>query len=675
MKNDIKVPSGFYIGASYYPEHWPEDRWEKDIQLMKDLNFNIVRMAEFAWSRLEHKEGEYSFDWLDKVFRILEENKIKVMLCTPTAAPPRWASHKYPEILPVNENGIRKAAGGRKHFCHSSRIYRELSKKLIARMCQHLNSYQELIAAWQIDNEFGAHQSSFCYCKECNNNFREWLREKYEDLNTLNQKWGNVFWSQEFTKWEEVEIPRPAMDGEAPSNKAAVMDYWSFSSDMIVSFVKEQVGVIKKYFPETPVTTNWSGIGRPNFDPADMVKDLDFTSWDNYCEEYHEAAFSHDFVRGMQGGEEPIWVPEHRCAPPDNGMFRPLLPDGLVSSLTMQNIAHGGDGTIYFRWRHCPFGAENAHGGIIDYKGDKTRVFEELQQAAPDFQQIAENVAGSKVKAKVAIVFDMKSLEAINPILPHRLKKRTQYFNYLDNLKSYYNTIVDLNVDVDVIPADADLDKYKFVILPGLYMIPDGFKNKINNFVKAGGYIIGTHKTGIADQNTNLIEKAVPADLTEIFGIEVKEFDCFDINDKIKLVDKNNDNDYYGRICCDLLEVGSADTLYSYGEKFYKGTAAVTLNKWGRGSAIYIGSIIDKDLQEKIVKDCLKELEISCYGLPTGVQMRRRYQGDTEYVFIINHTDEEKKFSLNDNYQDILNGGKFIKEVILKGYGYLVLRS
>lgn len=657
----VATPAGFFIGASYYPEHWPEAAWQEHFRIMQDLGFNIVRLLEFAWSRLEPAEGVFDFDWVDRALDLCLRHGLKVMLGTPSAAPPVWLTHRYPDVLPVSADGIQRQAGGRHHYCVNNPHFRAATARVVERLGQHVRG-RDTVVAWQVDNELGTYGSTFCYCQSCVSAFRDWLRDRYGDIDTLNQRWGTVFWSQEVTDWDQVDIPRPAMSSQVGSNKSAVLDYWRFASHSMVEFVAEQVGLIHAARAGVPVTTNWTGIGAAPFDFAEMAQRLDFTSWDNYTHDYRDAAFKHDFVRGMKDGKQPFWNPEQVCAPPDNQQFTRLLADGAVTNATIHNIACGSDATIYFRLEQLHFGAENAYSGILDRRGGTdTRIYRELKASVPRLRQIGERVSGSQVNAQAAIVFDAESNATVSSPLPHKIKKRSEFVRHTDHfVLPYYRALSALGIEVDVVPPGQDISGYQVVVLAGLYLTTPELVKQLRAYVERGGCLVATPFTAIADQNANLIADDIPAGLTDVFGARVTEHDCLDAGETAALQSCDAGSaelNHTGSVWCDVIQCGTARPLFTYRDRNYSSPVAITLNVHGRGLAVYVGTVPADATCRDLFRSLLRDRGITLTDhLPDGVQIRRRYTGSQEFLFALNFTGHEQKISLDDRYTDVVTG-------------------
>lgn len=220
----------FLFGVDYYPEAWPESYWEDDARRMREAGVTTVRMAEFAWYLMEPQEGTFDFRLFDRAIAVMGRHGIKTILGTPTAAPPKWLTHKYPETLAVSSNGRPVNDQTRRHYCYNSPIYRQMSKKIVEAMAGHFKDHPNVVG-WQTDNEFNCHISE-CYSDSCRRAFRTWAKGRYADLESLNRRWGTGVWSQWYTDWEQLDLPFPA---PAQQNPGLMLDYKRFLSDSVVS--------------------------------------------------------------------------------------------------------------------------------------------------------------------------------------------------------------------------------------------------------------------------------------------------------------------------------------------------------------------------------------------------------------------------------------------------------
>ncbi|MEM3659363.1 MAG: beta-galactosidase [Thermoproteota archaeon] len=338
------VPS-FRFGVDYYPEHWPRERWAKDAEMMAELGFNTVRLAEFAWSRMEPVEGKFDFSWLDEALETLSKHGIKAVLGTPTAAPPPWLVKAHPDILQVDAQGRRKPEGTRKNCCAVNPNYIEHTKRIVEAMVLHSKDNPSIIG-WQIDNEFDV---NLCYCENSVTAFRSWLKEKYGSVERLNSACGLVFWGQEYGSWDEVFPLRPPFDMQNP---ALCLEWHRFSSDAWVNYQRLQVEIIRRHAPHHMVTHNFMGLYK-ELDYFKLARDLDLVSFDYYPKwssktDHAASAMAHDVMRSLK--KKPYWIMElqsgavktHLAPIPKPGEIRLWTVNQSPGVLT-ESCTSGGD--------------------------------------------------------------------------------------------------------------------------------------------------------------------------------------------------------------------------------------------------------------------------------------------------------------------------------------------
>lgn len=393
----------FTLGVCYYPEHWPEDMWEADLERMLECGIEVVRIAEFSWSLTEPAEGRFTFDFYDRFLDLCQEKGMKVIFGTPTATPPAWLTKKYPEVLNAYPDGTRLEHGGRRHYNYNSPVYREKAALIVEKLAEHFGGHPAIIG-WQIDNELNCEMDEF-YSEADNAAFRVFLQDKYGTLEELNRAWGTVFWNQTYTDWEEIVLPKRTRSGNP--NPHALLDYARFISKSARDFALLQSRILRRYLKEGDfITTN----GRfDHLDNHQMTKEsLDFYSYDSYP----NSAYNGDGSRmplGLRDRESSQGLSEVRSISPifaimeqqsgPNGwsscFAAPAPKPGQMTLWTMQSIAHGADYISYFRWRTCTFGTEMYWHGILDYSGRENRRIEELRAIHQKLNQIQEIAGGS----------------------------------------------------------------------------------------------------------------------------------------------------------------------------------------------------------------------------------------------------------------------------------------
>ena len=264
------------IGVCYFPEHWPRERWETDAEQMAAAGLEVVRLAEFSWGRLEPERGALDFEWLDTAVSVLGAAGLDVVLCTPTATPPKWLVDEHPRIRQEEADGTTRAFGSRRHYCFNSSTYREESERIVRRLAEHYGDNSHIIG-WQTDNEYGCHGTVRCYCDDCAGAFREWLRERYGTIERLNEAWGTTFWSQQHTDFREIDPPRHTVTDHHPSR---LLDYARFASASVAAYNRLQTRLLRAANDEWFVTHNFTG-HFPSLDAHDVGSALDFAAWDS----------------------------------------------------------------------------------------------------------------------------------------------------------------------------------------------------------------------------------------------------------------------------------------------------------------------------------------------------------------------------------------------------------
>ena len=241
-----------FLGMAYHPEYWPRERWPLDARLMREANIEAVRVGEFSWDRFEPREGEFDFGWMDAAVDIFAREGIQTIMCTPTATPPAWLIHRHPEILPIDEHGlVAKPFGARRHYCCNVPVFQQYTRTIVTAMAEHYGGNPNVIG-WQIDNEVGnvyMLSRGRCYCESCRTKFSAWLKRKFGTLDALNEAWGNVFWSQEYSDWDQIVLPSRGTVGEG-LNPSHVLDFYRFFSDSWADYTALQADILRDALPE-----------------------------------------------------------------------------------------------------------------------------------------------------------------------------------------------------------------------------------------------------------------------------------------------------------------------------------------------------------------------------------------------------------------------------------------
>ena len=633
---------GNFFGVDYYPEHWPHERWETDVRLMKEMGLDMVRMAEFSWSKLEPVKGEFNFAWLDEIIALLAKNNIKTILGTPSAAAPPWIIVENPEIQPIDMEGRRRHIGGRHHNCQSNLVYREHIKRYVTAFIAHFGDNPNVIG-WQIDNELGNSHKNVCTCPSCEAHFREWLKEKYGDINTLNQKWGTVFWSQDYIDFAHIQAPKLTMAGYNPSH---ILDWKRFCSDLVIDFHKFQSKIIRAASDKF-LTHNYMRFPPNKVDYFELAEDIDFVSHDHYpCAHHREQnalvadnlAATLDLARGYK--QKSFWLMEHQSNITGWEIMGRNPRPGEISLWATQCIAHGADAIVFFRWRTCTVGTEQYWHGVLPHSGIPGRHYNELKELIQKVKPLMEEIKDSVPTAKVGMVFSYDQWHAFE-IQPHNPD-----LDYIKHFMGYYTPLFDRNVAIDIISDKMDFSKYDLLIAPLQYLMPSELESKYKAYVENGGNLVLDMRAGIKDE-TNIIRAEAPIPgkvLGEVLGLQIPEYDCLRETTGKILWDGSI---YDCEMWADIIELKGACALAVYDSQFYAGTPAITANKYGKGTAYYVGTEPSAELAAKFVDALITSHKLYSFGnSPKGVEIVHRAVNGKDYIFVLNHTNEVKQVKI-----------------------------
>ncbi len=675
MINSDKVNKILY-GGDYNPEQWPEEIWEEDIKFFKEANIDVVTLNVFSWAALQPSENEYDFSKLDKIMNFVKKHDLKVCLATSTGAHPAWMAKRHPDICRVEFNGIKRKFGGRHNSCPSSHTYREYSVKLADKLAERYKNYDNIVA-WHISNEFGGH----CYCDNCAAEFREWLKKKYKTLENLNEKWNTAFWSHTFYDWDEIELPNMLTEHfeyERTMFQGITIDYYRFFSDAQLDRYMAERDVLKKHTPNIQITTNLMGFFK-QLDYQKWAKEMDFVSWDSYPltpeseigtieyrdklgnskpkftikdeKYYSDVSMPHDLTRGLKDGL-PFVLMEQTPSVTNWQYTNNLKRPNIMRLQSYQAIAHGSDTVMFFQMRRSKGACEKFHGAVIDHAAsNEARVFKEITALGKELTKIGDRTLGSEFKSDVAILFDWENWWGIsNSSGPHRDLK------YEDEVKNYYNMFHSNNIAADIIGVDSDLSKYKLVIAPVLYMVKNGYAEKLEEFVNNGGTFITTYLAGTVNE-FDLALGAYPGPLTNLLGVWVEENDA--LQGHVENSFTYNGKRFPARLICDLMHTRGAEEITKYEHDFYAGMPAITKNSFGKGNAYYVATRSNTEFYEEFLGNICKELSIKpVIDAPKGIGATKRYrkQDGKAILFLMNFSQTEEVIKLDAKYNDLLTG-------------------
>jgi beta-galactosidase len=508
---------GLAYGGEYNPEQWPEEVWEQDVALMREAGVTLVSVGIFSWGMLEPRPGEYEFGWLDRVLGLLHGAGIAVDLGTPTAAPPPWFLHRHPRACPVTRDGLILGGGSRQAYCPSSPAYAAAAAGITRQLAQRYGAHPAVVL-WHVNNEYGAPLGE-CYCETSAASFRAWLRDRYGDLDTLNDHWGAAFWSHRYGDWDEIDAPRTSTTAVNPAQR---LDFARFSSDALLDCFRRERNILHELSPGIPVTTNFMATNCKSIDYWRWAPEVDVISNDNYLtaedpEGHVGLAMSADLTRSLAGGG-PWLLMEHSTSAvswqPRNIAKRP----GEMRRNSLAHVARGADGVLFFQWRASRFGAEKHHSAMLPQGGTGTRVWREVVGLGAEVASLA-TLRGTVVEPDIALLWDWESWWA------QELEWRPSVdLGYLERVRAWYEASLRAGLTADFAHPGADLSRYRLVIAPALYLTTERAAANLRRYVEGGGTLVVSCFSGIVDDRDRVYPGPYPGALRDVLGLIVEEW-------------------------------------------------------------------------------------------------------------------------------------------------------
>lgn len=679
MKNIYNNEKRLLHGGDYNPDQWLDypDILKDDLRLMKLANVNTMTVGIFAWSALEPTEGNYNFEWLDKIIDDVYNQGGRVILATPSGARPAWLSEKYPEVLRTNDRREKMLHGGRHNHCFSSPIYREKTQKMNYKLAERYGNHPALIM-WHVSNEY----SGDCHCELCQENFRDWLKNKYKTIENVNKAWWGPFWSHTYTDWSQIESPSSIGENAVHGLN---LDWKRFVTDQTIDFYENEAKPLRELTPNVPITTNFMAdtddlIPFQSLNYEKFSKHVDILSWDSYPAWHNDwettkdlatkVGFINDLYRSLK--QQPFLIME--CTPSGvnwhnvNKAKRP----GMHTLASMQLLAHGSDSVLYFQWRKSRGSSEKFHGAVVDHdNSEENRVFKEVSQVGEILDKIKE-IKGSMKQSKVAIIYDWENDWALKDAQGFGKESR----RYPQTLQSHYKYFWDKNISVDVVTPQQDLSKYSLVVAPMMYMMTEETMDRFRDYVKNGGVLVGSYLSGLVNETDLTYLGGWPKTLQEIYGIDVKEIDTLYPKDRNSI--KFGNESFEVVDYCTIIEAKEAEVLAKYEEDFYKNTPAITKNNLEKGKAYFIGARTNQEFLSKFYDKIVKDLdinEVEDFISECGISIQIRENEDAKYYFVMNFTEEEKNIEIKGSYIDLILGKEAEILNIMKPYGVYVLKK
>jgi beta-galactosidase len=652
-------PETLVFGADYNPDQWSKETWQEDIRLMKVAHVNLVTLPVFGWAQIEPREGFFEFDWLDEILELLHKNGINFNLATATATPPAWLVRKFPEILPVDFNGVRLEYGSRQSYCPSSPIFKEYTRKLASKMAERYGRHPGL-KFWHISNEYGDHVSR-CYCPSSSSDFRDWLSAKYATVDAINQAWETKVWGQRYSHMDEIEPPRRSM---GPNNPSQLLDFERFSSDAMIELFLAEREVLRSITPNIPVTTNFMSICR-EIDYAKLASLEDLVTDDAYPDpsdpRHHIiASLNYSMMRSLKKDRPWLLLEQAPSAVSWRNVNVPKAP-GQMRLMSYHALAHGSDGVMFFQWRQARSGTERFHSSMLGHTGEDSRIFREVSALGEELSQVGE-IVGSLVKSKIGFLVDWDSRWAMRAeeSLP------SLAYDYMTQLLSWYEALFDINAQVDCVFVTEEFDKYETIFVPTLMMCDVATSRKLEKFVASGGKLVVGPFSGVVDANNGIhpgggiFQNLLKATVEEPWPLASGE------NQKISIGEKT----YLANTWTELLTSDADEVIAEYASGPLVGNPAVTLSNFGDGAAVYISCVLEKSALQSIFSTVLRVPSTPEHF----AEFVTRSNANFDYEFVLNHSPEIVSLRVNRGFDILANreiaGG--LRD--LSGYGVIILK-
>lgn len=663
IPSQVSGRDAILLGTDWYPEQWPEAQWEDDLRLMEAANIKVVRIAEFAWSRMEPSQGHYDFAWLERAVTAAGRHHIAVVLGTPTAAPPAWLTRAHPDTLRVDEDGRRVAHGNRAHGSVSSPLYRQYCRTIAEQMARRFGNNPDVIG-WQIDNEYG--YALMSYDDQTRQSFQQWLARKYRSLDNLNARWTTLYWSQTYDSWDEIPIP------VGQHNPGLMLEWKRFVTDSWNDYQKNQIEVIRQYAGSRQfITGNFMGFF-DGFDHYTLAEPLTLAAWDDYVGTGHvdpdHNGLAHDLTRGFKRNN--FWVIETQPGAVNWAGVNNFLNRGEVRAMAWQAVAHGADQVGYWQWRSALNGQEEYHGTLVGPDGTPVPLYDEIQQIGREFAAAQQWLRGTTVVSQVALLNSYESRWAI------QFQKHHEKYDYVDVLQSYYGPLRRLAQSVDVISPDAPLGNYKLVVAPDLNVIPKNLADHLVDYVRNGGHLVLGPRSGMKDQYNALLPQRQPGYLLDALGARVEQY--YALEKEFPVI--GNWGTGKTRIWAEQLKILASDAqvIMRFGKSngWLDDQPAVVTRRFDKGRITYIGAILDDKILSEAARWMVEQSGIQpvLTAVPDGIEVSRRRGGGNDVILLINFASESRRIRLPHPMTLILaNESKAVLD--LPPYGVELLRN
>src|SRR5215472_4365187 len=643
----------------------PYDRLDQDVKLMQKAGITVVRVGESTWSSWEPRDGDFQFAWMQRVLDRLQQAGIKAILGTPTYSIPTWLYKEHPEIL-VTHDGIAPPLsdpysptyppsltpgyyGPRQNYDFLNPYFHQAAERVIREIVSHFKDHPAVIG-YQIDNETFPTGVPTPYMNAA---FLDRLKRKYKDPQTINKIWGLVYWGQLVDKWEDL----PPRNGIL--NPGYKLEWENFQHDVVTDYLAWQAKIVNEYKRSDQfITTDFSGGVHTNLDQWAIARNLDIVAENPYFQTQDRLNaesiwFSGDLGRSLKRTNYLVTETNAQTIGWASRTQYPQYP-GQLRLVVYAHLAAGANMVEYWHWHSLHYGQETYWKGVLSHDLEPNRTYAEVSRVAAELKKLGPQLVDLKKDNKVAILFSADSANSIS-YMPF-----SDHADYMSLLHQMYNALYRLNVEPDFIPADgADLSRYEVVLVPPLYSASDAVLNRISEYVKNGGHLIMSLKSGFADDHSTVRDVMAPGPLRSAAGFHYQEFT--NLAEPVRLMpdvygvgDQNK-----GSIWEEFIVPESAEIVETFDHSYWR-FPAITRNHYQRGTLTYEGTVLSDALQQETIRDVLKHagLTSSDQGLPEQVKVRhgRNQYGKLVHYYLNFSGNEQRLTYPYGNGADLLTG-------------------
>jgi beta-galactosidase len=591
--------STILYGVAYYHEYMPYERLDKDIQMMKDAGINVVRVGESTWSLFEPEEGRFEFAWMDRIIDKMHQAGIKVILGTPTYSIPAWLALKHPEIFVERLNGTKSSYGIRQNFDIQSPVYLFYSERIIRKMMEHYAKHPGIIG-YQVDNETGTYGAAN---DDWFRGFVNYLKDKYVTTDTLNKLWGLNYWGMTLNDWDEFPTRHNATN---PSYK---LEWDMYGQKVVADYLTWQAEIVSEYKRPDQFITHCFMPSLTTLDQLAATRKMDMPSLNVYHGSQNNVAgedvmWADDFYRSLKKNNHLVTETNAQTIGWDaRGQTPPF--DGQGRLFVYSHLAGGANMVEYWHWHSLHYGQETYWKGVLGHDLEPNRFYNEVSKTANELQKIGPKLVNLKIRNRAAILYSRASDFGISymPVKDGNV--------YMEVMRQMHRAAFRNNIGIDFVLAEnADFTGYDLLFVPPLYVASDELLKKISDFVRNGGHVIMSIKSGFCDENSVVRYIMAPGPLRDACGFTYQEFSVISPmplkDDPFRVGQEKNRASTW----VEFLIPGSAKTLASYDDPFFGRYPAITENRYGKGSLIYEGCVVSDEIQSAIVLKKAAEIKL-----------------------------------------------------------------